>query len=47
MDGWMGGWMDGSKSCFKDYLQQSIIHFSGMQKSKEKQSNNKKCIIVK
>jgi hypothetical protein len=20
--GWMGGWMDGSKSRFKDYLQQ-------------------------
>jgi hypothetical protein len=25
LDGWMGGWVDGSKSGFKDCLQQSKI----------------------
>ena len=25
MDGWVGGWMDGHKSCFNDCLQQSKI----------------------
>jgi hypothetical protein len=40
MDGWMGGWMDGCKSRFKDCLQQSKNYES------IKNLNNKKLRIL-
>ena len=39
--GWVGGWVDGSKSRFKDCLQQSKTYFSVLQNGLDKLDHSK------